>query len=419
MLEKDKSFMQLDIKLSNRIGLIQPSSTLAITALANKLKDEGESIINFGAGEPDFDTPNVIKESAHKALQQGYTKYSPVPGLLSLRKMICKKLQQDNGLSYTDDQINVGVGAKQILYNLFMVLVDPGDEVVFSTPYWVSYYDMVLLAEGKPKIIQTTFEDNYKIKPQQLETSLTSKTKVFVINSPSNPSGVVYTKSELEGLAKVLQKYPQVCIISDDIYEKCIYDDLKFYNLPMVASDLLPRTIIVNGFSKAFAMTGWRLGYAASHNKAIIKAISKMQGQSTSGATTFVQKAGETALAHSNEITTIFIQTFLERRDKVMQRFNEMGQIRCVKPNGAFYVFPSLLSKITSSMSFQQYKKDLGEDSNSKAFTAILLRKHLVAVVPGIDFGVENAFRISYATSMEDIETGLERIEDCLNTLSH
>ena len=402
--------------LALRLNSIKPSPTLAITALANSLKEQGKDIVGFGAGEPDFDTPVHIKEACKLALDNGFTKYTAVQGVLSLREAICKKFQTENNLSYTPNQIIVGTGGKQVLYNLFMSVLNKGDEVIFSAPYWVSYYDMTLLAEGVPKVIQTTYEDKFKISPSALENAITEKTKIFLMNSPSNPTGCIYTFEELQALAKVLEKHPHVLIVTDDIYEKLIFDNCKFYNLAMISNELAERTVVVNGLSKAYAMTGWRLGYAASKITSIIKAMETMQGQSTSNATSFAQKGAEAALLGPLDFLQNMNKAFTERRNYVVQKLNSYKGISTLVPEGAFYVFPSI-KNFVEFPKFKDYQKSINEISASTAFSKLLLEKYLVAVVPGSAFGYENAFRISYATSMEQIKKGMERIEQCVTDI--
>ena len=402
--------------LSQRIQNIKPSPTLEITALANRLKQEGKDVIAFGAGEPDFDTPAYIKAACKKALDEGFTKYTPAQGLASFREAIKYKFSKDNQIEYTIDQIIAGTGGKQMIYNLLMSVIDPGDEVIISAPYWVSYYDMILLAEGIPKIISTNYEDHFKLQAENLEKMITEKTKLFIINSPSNPTGLTYTKAEMLEICRVLEKHEHVLILSDDIYEKLIYDEFEFYNPAMLSSELLERSILVNGLSKAFSMTGWRLGYAASKMTTVIKAMTKLQGQSTSNPTSFSQKGGEAALKGDMAFLQEMKKAFIERRNFIYDVFQECPGIRVLKPQGAFYIFP-MIEDIILSEGFQKLKrnyvlknKNPEEVSNSTLFAEILLQEHLVAVVPGIAFGHENSFRLSYAVSMEQIKTGVGRL---------
>ena len=405
--------------LSHTIQQIKPSATLELTALANSLKQEGKQVVSFGAGEPDFDTPEDIKQGAIQAIKNGETKYSPVPGLLSLREKIADTISQEVNISYKANNVVVGVGAKQVLYNTFMSLLNPGEEVIFSAPYWVSYPDMVLLAGGKSVILPTTIDNHYKITAQQLDRALTPKTKIFLINSPSNPTGVLYSKAELESIASVLRKHPNVVIVSDDIYGKLLYDKNEFYNIAMVDSDIAKRTVIINGFSKTFAMTGWRIGYAVSSNIEIIKAIAKIQAQSTSGATTFAQRGAEVALTSSSVQDDLqkFVSTFQQRRDRVVQQLKAIEGIQVIKPDGAFYVFPSIKAIIETDK-FKSLAKERGATHNSHLFTSLLLEKYLVAAVPGNAFGDDNAFRISYVISDKDCEKGIEGIAQLVKELT-
>ena len=404
--------------LSKRIQSIKPSPTLNITDLGNQLKQEGKDVVGFGAGEPDFDTPEHIKDACKQALEQKFTKYTPAQGMASLREAIQYKFSQDNQLEFSVDQIIVGTGAKQMIYNLLMSVIDLGDEVVIPAPYWVSYYDMVVLAEGKPKVVQTSFENHFKLQPEELEMAISRKTKLVILNSPSNPTGAVYTKEEMLAICKTLEKYEKIMIMTDDIYEKLVYDDLEFYNPAMLSPQLLERTVVINGFSKAFAMTGWRLGYAASKMTHVIKAMIKLQGQSTSNPTSFSQKGGETALKGDMSFIDEMKKAFVERRDFIYNALNECTGIKLLKPGGAFYIFP-VIKDILLSEGFQKLKRTSpNEKSNSKLFATALLEEHLVAVVPGVAFGYEDSFRLSYAASMEQIKKGLERIITFIKDLS-
>ncbi|MDH5717540.1 MAG: pyridoxal phosphate-dependent aminotransferase [Spirochaetia bacterium] len=403
--------------ISKRLQKIEPSPTLEITALANRLKSEGKDIIGFGAGEPDFDTPNHIKEAAKKALDEGFTKYAPVAGLNSLREAVCHKFKKDNGLLFSPNQIIIGTGGKQVLYNFFMAVLDAGDEVIIPAPYWVSYKDIVSLSEGKAKIINTSYEQKFKITPEQLEKSINEKTKVFIMNSPSNPTGCVYSKEELEKIAAVLEKYKNILIVTDDIYESLIYDNLSFFNLPMVSENLLERTVIINGLSKTYSMTGWRLGYGASQRVEIIKAMDTLQGQSTSNAVTFAQKGGEVALISSQDCVEEMKKAFVERRNYMVEELNKLKGIKTHKPEGAFYVFPNF-SELIESRGFKRLlNENREEESKSKILTKILIEKYQTAIVPGVAFGYDNGFRMSYACSLENIKKGLERIHSFVDDM--
>ena len=410
--------MKIDF-ISDRIKQIQPSPTLAITSLAAQLKQEGKDVVGFGAGEPDFDTPEHIKEACKKALDEGFTKYTPTPGLPSFREAIQEKFVRDNGLHFETDQIVAGTGGKQIIYNFLMSTINKGDEVLFPAPYWVSYYDMVTLAEGVPRVLPTNHHSHFKILPEELEKMISPKTKVFIMNSPSNPTGVVYTREELLAIAQVLEKHPQVMVLTDDIYEKLIYDGLSFQNLPMLSEDIRNRSVVMNGLSKAFSMTGWRLGYAASKMTPVIRSMVKLQGQSTSNPTSFAQKGGEAALRGDMSFLDKMKSAFVERRDHLLNELHACPNIQVSKPQGAFYIFPTI-EGLLKLPGFQKLQKENPlEKSASKLFAKILLEKYFVAVVPGVAFGHENAFRISYATSMEDIQKGMERIRTCINRLQN
>lgn len=371
-------------------------------------------MIGFGAGEPDFDTPDHIKEAAIEALRNGKTKYSPVPGIPELREAIAEKLKNDNDLDFSPEEVIVSTGGKHSLYNLFQALVNPGDEVLFAAPYWVSYKDIALLAGGRPVILQTSFENDFKLTAEALQRGITAKTKVFLMNSPSNPAGVFYDKNELEAIVEVLRKFPDVYIITDDIYEKILYDG-EFVNIPMLAPDMRERCIVVNGLSKAYSMTGWRLGYTASHVPGLIKAMSKLQGQSTSGATTFSQYGGVAALRGDQACIDEMRAEFRRRRDFIVSSLNQMNGIRVSNPRGAFYVFPDI-SELAAKPSFQKAMREAGADSVSGFFAEQLLAKKEVALVPGNAFGYDHGFRLSYAIAMEQIQKGLERIHEFVNS---
>ena len=409
--------MQRPGLLSQRIQNIKPSLTMEVTALEGQLRQEGKDIVGFGAGEPDFDTPKHIRDACKEALDQGFTKYTPTQGLVSFREAIKYKFSQDNQIEYTIDQIITGTGGKQMIYNLLLSILNPGDEVIIPAPYWVSYYDIVLLAEGVPKVISTSFKDRFKLQPKELEEAINDKTKLFIINAPSNPTGVVYTKEEMLAICKILEKHENIIIMTDDIYEKLIYDHFTFYNLAMLSSQLLERTVIINGLSKAFSMTGWRLGYAASKMNSVIRAMVKLQGQSTSNPTSFSQKGGEAALKGDMSFLDGMKRAFIERRDYIYNAFKGCPGIKVLKPGGAFYIFP-IIEDIVLCEGFQKLKKEhLNKKSNSELFATALLEKHLVAVVPGIAFGCEDSFRLSYAVSMEQIKKGVERIITFIESL--
>mgnify|MGYP001437330425 CR=1 FL=1 len=392
--------------ISDSLKRIKPSPTIAVTQKARELKAAGKDVIGLGAGEPDFDTPDNIKEAAIKAIKDGDTKYTAVDGTPALKKAILEKFERENNLKYSTEQITVGTGGKQVLYNTFMATLNKGDEVIIPAPFWVSYPDMVLLAGGKPKIVKCSGDDGFKLTPKKLKKAITKKTKWLILNSPSNPTGSSYTKDEIENLSKVLIKNKKVHILSDDIYEHITYDNFNFFTIAQVAK-LKDRTLTMNGVSKSYAMTGWRIGYAAGP-KDIIKAIGKIQSQSTSNPSSVSQAAAVEALNGTQDFIKERSDAFKERRDFVFNSLNNIKGISCLKPNGAFYVFPSckkLLSK----------KTKLKTDSE---FVEKLLEKANVAVVQGSAFGLDGYFRISYATSMENLKIAMGRIKSFCESLS-
>ena len=392
--------------VSNSLKRIKPSPTMAVTSKAREMRAAGRDIIGLGAGEPDFDTPDNIKEAAIEAIKKGDTKYTAVDGTPALKKAIQNKFSRENGLSYELDQITVGTGGKQVLYNAFMATINKGDEVVIPAPYWVSYPDIILLAGGKPRIVKCDEKDNFKLTPEKLNKAINKKTKWIILNSPSNPTGSAYTKKEIEDLSKILIKYKKVYILSDDIYEHITYDDFNFFTIAQIKS-LKDRTLTMNGVSKSYSMTGWRIGYAAGP-KEIIKAIAKIQSQSTSNPTSISQAAAVEALNGVQDFIQERANSFKERRDFVVSSLNKINGISCLKPQGAFYVFPSckkLLGK----------KRKLKTD---KDFVEKLLEKSEVAVVQGSAFGLEGYFRISYATSMEKLREAMKRIKYFCDSLN-
>ena len=389
------------MKLSKRISLIKPSPTLAITMKANALKAQGKDIVGFGAGEPDFDTPQHIKQAAVAAIEAGFTKYTPVGGIDELKDAIIQKLQKDNGLVYSRAQVAVSCGAKHSLYNLAQVLFEEGDEVLIPSPYWVSYPDIVVLTGAQPVILETKAADSFKVLPQQLKGAINAKTRALILNSPSNPSGVTYSKAELEAFADILSG-KDVLVISDDIYEKILYDDFPFYNIA-AAETMKDQTVVVNGVSKTYAMTGWRIGYAAGP-ETVIAALTKLQSQNTSNPTSIAQKAAVAALAGDQGCVDEMVREFKRRRDAIVQGLNAIPGITCMNPQGAFYVFPDVSGLFGRST---RGKKVAG----SSEFSAYLLDEAGVAVVPGAEFGHDDHIRLSYATSMANIEKGLERIK--------
>jgi aspartate aminotransferase len=389
--------------LAERTLLIKPSVTLAIAAKAGKLRSQGIDVINFSAGEPDFDTPDRIKAAAIEALKRGMTKYTDVRGIEPLRQAIAQKYLSDYGLRYQISEILVSCGAKHSLYNLFQAVVNPGDEILVPAPYWVSYADMALLAGGVPKIIQTSEASGFRITAQQLAKALSSHTRVFVLNSPSNPTGASYEETELMAIAQVLERH-NCLIVTDDIYDKIVYDGFTIRNLATLAPSLRDRIVIVNGVSKSYAMTGWRIGYALGPAD-IIGAAAKIQSQSTSNPTSIAQAAALEAIQGPQEDVAIMLGEFAKRRNVVVERLNAISGVRCLKPQGAFYVFPSIAAFI-------------GQNVNGKSLRSpcdiadYLLEEAKVAAVPGEDFGSNEHIRLSYATSLESIEEGCRRMRD-------
>jgi len=392
--------------VSNSLKRIKPSPTIAVTSKAREMRASGIDVIGLGAGEPDFDTPDNIKEAAIEAIKRGDTKYTAVDGTPALKKAIQTKFSRENGLSYELDQITVGTGGKQVLYNAFMATVNKGDEVIIPAPYWVSYPDIILLAGGKPKIIKCDEKDNFKLTPKKLSKAISKKTKWIILNSPSNPTGSAYTKEEIIELSKILIKYKKTYILSDDIYEHITYDGFNFFTIAQIKA-LKDRTLTMNGVSKSYSMTGWRIGYAAGPKK-IIKAISKIQSQSTSNPSSISQAAAVEALNGTQDFIKTRADSFKERRDFVIDRLNNIKGLSCLKPEGAFYVFPSC-------------KKLLGKKTKLKTdkdFVEKLLEKSEVAVVQGSAFGLDGYFRISYATSMENLKKAMERIKSFCDGLT-
>jgi len=391
------------VELSARVQRVKPSPTLAITARAAQLKAEGKNIIGFGAGEPDFDTPDHIKAAAIEAINAGFTKYTAVNGTIELRKAVAAKFLRDNQLEYSPDQILVSVGGKQSFYNLAQALLDEGDEVVIPAPYWVSYPDMVLLADATPVIIESGLEQGFKITPAQLEAAITPKTKLMVINSPSNPTGAAYSHAELAALGEVLRKHPQVIVASDDIYEHIGWSDEPFKNILTVNPDLYERAIVLNGVSKAYSMTGWRIGYAGGPLK-LINAMKKIQSQSTSNPTSISQVAAQAALEGDQAFIDDMNREFKERHDFVIDALNKIDGVECLPSDGAFYAFPKMEAA---------YKK-LDGINNDVEFGEYLINEAGVALVPGSAFGAPGYMRLSFATSMENLKDGLSRIQKAL-----
>ena len=388
--------------ISDSLKRIKPSPTIAVTQKARELKAAGKDIIALGAGEPDFDTPINIKNAAIRAIKKGDTKYTAVDGTPTLKKAIINKFKRENKLIYTIDQITVGSGGKQVIYNAFMATLNKGDEVIIPAPFWVSYPDMVLLAGGKPKMVKCTQKENFKLTPKKLRKAITKKTKWLILNSPSNPTGAGYTKKEIKDLAKVLIRNKKIYILSDDIYEHVKYDNFNFFTIAQI-SQLKDRTLTMNGVSKSYAMTGWRIGYAAGP-KDIIKGIGKIQSQSTSNPSSISQAAAVEALNGPQGFIKMRSKAFKERRDFVVKSLNAIDGIECLNPDGAFYVFPSckgLMGKKDSN------GKELKTDTD---FVKSLLETSGIAVVQGSAFGLEGFFRISYATSMKNLKKALDKI---------
>ena len=398
------------VELSHSIKRIKPSATMAVTQKARELKAAGKDIIGLGAGEPDFDTPENIKKAAIQAINDGDTKYTPVDGTPELKKAIKAKFKRENNLDYELDEISVGTGGKQIIFNAFAVSLNESDEVIIPAPYWVTYPDVVNYFNGKPIFVQCGEESGFKITPQQLENTINQSTKWFILNSPSNPTGSCYTKNELLELANVLKKHPHVNIMTDDLYEHLIYDDNEFHTFASIAPELKERILTLNGVSKAYAMTGWRIGYAGG-NASLIKAMGKLQSQSTSNPTSISQAAAVEALNGDNSFIAERAKVFKGRRDFLINEFTSMNGITCRVPEGAFYVFPSckgVIGKVDESNN---------KITNDEEFTTSLLEHAGVAVVQGSAFGLEGYFRISYATSDENLKNACVRMRDFLNKL--
>lgn len=395
--------------LSSRVLAIKESPTLAITAKAARYKAEGRDIIGLAAGEPDFDTPQHIKDAAKKAIDAGFTKYTPVSGIPGLKKAVVNKFKSENGFDYTVNEVIVGVGGKQTIFNLCLAVLNKGDEVIVPAPYWVSYADIAMVAEATPVIIDCGIEQGFKLLPAQLEAAITPKTKLVMFNSPSNPTGAVYTLEELKALGEVLLKHPHVLVATDDMYEHVNLSGAKFHNILNAAPGLKDRCIVLNGVSKAYSMTGWRIGYAAGPAY-IIKAMEILQSQSTSNPTSISQVAAQAALEGDQGCITPMVTAFRERHEYVVNRFNQMRGLKCIKAGGAFYAFPDAREAIANL-----HKAGKIKESNDMALAEYLLEEFGVAVVPGSAFGAEGYFRISFATSMDNLRNALDRIEKALS----
>jgi aspartate aminotransferase len=395
--------------LSSRAISLRPSPTLAINAKAKAMQAQGISVVSFGAGEPDFDTPDNIKEAAKKAIDDGFTKYTPVGGIDELKDAIINKFNRDSQLTYKRSEILVSCGGKHSFYNLAQAIFDRGDEVIVPAPYWVSYPPMVALAGGTPVIVETTEKNEFKIGPESLRKVITPRTKALIINSPSNPTGSAYTKKDLENIAEIAIS-KNFLVISDEIYEKIVYDGFQFVSIASISDEMKKKTIIVHGVAKTYAMTGWRIGYTAGSEE-IISAMNNIQSQSTSNPTSIAQKASVEALAGPQDEVGKMVSAFAQRRNYIVDRLNKMPGVSCYKPAGAFYVFPNFSSYYGKS--YQGKKIE-----NSTHLADFFLDVARVAVVPGVEFGADSFERFSYATSMKDITEGLNRIEEELKKLS-
>ena len=396
--------------ISDILKRIKPSPTIAVTQKARELKAAGKDVIGLGAGEPDFDTPDNVKDAAIKAIKEGDTKYTAVDGTPELKKAISEKFKRENNLVYSTDQITVGAGGKHVIYNLMMATLNKGDEVIIPAPYWVSYPDIVMLAGANPIVVECSEEQGFKLTAKDLESVITNNTKWVILNSPSNPTGACYTEQEIRNLAQVLRRNPHVSVLSDDIYEHIIYDNFKFFTIAQIP-EIKNKVVTMNGVSKSYAMTGWRIGYAAGE-KEIIKAISKVQSQSTSNPSSISQAAAVEALNGTQDFISIRSKSFQERRDFVVSSLNDIDGINCLKPDGAFYVFPSCKGLIGKK---DKSGKKLETDTD---FVQSLLENNNVAVVQGSAFGLDGYFRVSYATSMEKLKVAMERIKSFCESLS-
>jgi len=401
----------MTIQLSNRVQQIKPSATLAITAKAAELRAAGKSVISLSVGEPDFETPRSAREAGIKAIQDGFTRYTAVPGIPELRKAIAAKFKRDNDLDYEPEDILVSTGGKQCIFNLLMALINPGDEAIIPSPYWVSYPDMVLLAEGKPVIVETTAEADFKLTAADLEAAITPRTKMLFLNSPSNPTGMAYTHDDLAALGTIIRKHPNIIVATDDMYEKILFDGKTFATFAQVNPDLKEQTVTLNGVSKAYCMTGWRIGFCAGP-RALIKAMSKIQGQSTSNPNSIAQKAALAALTGPTDELEEMVRTYESRRTWLVDAINAIPGMHSIVPDGAFYVFPSVagwIGKTTAS------GKTLSDDL---VVCEWLLEEAGVALVPGTEFGAPGFVRFSYAVSQDTLEDAVNRIAKAASGLS-
>ncbi|MDX8398403.1 MAG: pyridoxal phosphate-dependent aminotransferase [Mariprofundaceae bacterium] len=401
----------MSIQLSNRISQVKPSATLAITAKAAELRASGKNIISLSVGEPDFDTPKAAREAGITAIEEGFTRYTAVPGIPELRKEVAAKFKRDNGLDYAPEQILVSTGGKQCIYNLLMALINAGDEVIIPAPYWVSYPDMVLLAEGKPVLVECLADANFKLTAAQLEAAITPKTKMMFLNSPSNPTGMAYSAADLKALGEVLRKHPNIVVATDDMYEKIMFDGKKFATFAQVNPDLIDRTVTLNGVSKAYCMTGWRIGFCAGPIE-LIKAMSKIQGQSTSNPSSIAQKAALAALQGPTDELDEMVRTYETRRSWLVRALNAIDGVNCITPDGAFYVFPTITAWLGK-------KTPEGLVLNDDVMVCEwLLEAAGVALVPGTAFGSAGQIRFSYAVAQETLEDAVNRVAKAAATLS-
>ena len=394
-----------EILLSQRAQSIKPSPTIAVSQRARELRAAGHDVIGLGAGEPDFDTPEHIKQAAKRAIDEGFTKYTNADGTDELKQAVITKFERDNGLQYKNDQILVSVGAKHSIFNLLQALVNSGDEVIIPAPYWVSYPDMVMLADGKPVVVSADMAAGFKISPEQLEGAITQRTRLLILNSPSNPTGRVYSKDELAALGEVLQRHPQVLVATDDIYEHILWSGEPFANIANACPDLMDRIIVINGVSKSYAMTGWRIGYAAGPSE-LIAGMKKIQSQSTSNPTSIAQVAAATALTGDQSCLQPMVAAFKQRHDQVVKRLSQIKGLRCIPSEGTFYAFPNCTSAIEAMNSV----------SNDVELAEHILNEAGVALVPGSAFGASGHLRLSYATDLDTLNDALDRIQRLLGT---
>jgi aspartate aminotransferase len=394
--------------LSSRALSIKPSPTLAMTARAAKLKAEGKDVVGLAAGEPDFDTPQHIKDAAIAAINAGMTKYTPVGGIPSLKEAIVRKFKRENGLEYTAKQVVASVGGKHSIFNLCMAVVNPGDEIIVPAPYWVSYTDIAIVCEGVPVAIEAGIEQGYRITPEQLERAITPRSKLLFLNSPSNPTGAVYSRAELQALGEVLRRHPHVLVATDDMYEHIKLEDYDFVNIVNACPDLYDRTIVLNGVSKAYSMTGWRIGYCGGPER-IVNAMEVIQSQSTSNPTSISQAAAQAALDGDQSCIAPMVKAFRERHEYVVRELNAMRGVKCLRAGGSFYAFPDCREAIRNL-----HAKGVIAQPNDLAFSEYLLDKAMVAPVPGSAFGAEGYLRISFATSMANLEKAMQRMREAV-----